>query len=172
MMGAGKVRVMLNPASLEERFQTAVDSLAHAPARARGARRRLSEFQIAIAAMVGIAALCVVIASVRLTDSTIRQSVDRQEAPQRFLAQELSVLRLMAISSRSVVPARLYLGMEECFRSRAPVPFDERRIGEAREVLAACGELEIGRLQAQGGRVMAEEGRRVLREALTSSAPR
>jgi len=82
---------------------------------------------------------------VRLTDSTIRQSVDRQEAPQRFLAQELSVLRLMAISSRSVVPARLYLGMEECFRSRAPVPFDERRIAEAREVLAACGELEIGR---------------------------
>jgi hypothetical protein len=69
------------------------------------------------------------------------------------------------MSSSSVVPARLYLGMEECFRARTPVPFDE---AVAREVLSSCGELEIGRLQAQGGSAMAEQGRRVLGETVSA----
>ena len=156
---------MLDPASLERRFLSEVD---HATAPA-SRRSEPSQFQIVITAMVGIAALAVVIASVRLTDSTIQRSVDEQQAAQRFLAQELSVLRLMAMTSRSVVPARLYLGMEECFRARTPVPFDG---AAAREVLASCGELEIGRLQAQGGSAMAEQGRRVLAETVSAFLPR
>jgi hypothetical protein len=159
---------MLDPASLERRFLSEVD---HATAPA-SRRSEPSQFQIVITAMVGIAALAVVIASVRLTDSTIQRSVDEQQAAQRFLAQELSVLRLMAMTSRSVVPARLYLGIEECFQSRAPVPFDESRADEGREVLAGCADAEVGRLQAQAGTAMADEGRRVLRESLSGFVAR
>src|SRR5690242_3870888 len=127
-------------------------------------RQPLSQFQIAIAAMVGIAAISVLIASLRLTDQAVTRATDAREAPERFVDEQLGTLRLLAMSSPSVVPARLYLGMEECFRARTPVPFDG---AAAREVLASCGELEIGRLQAQGGSAMAEQGRRVLAETVS-----
>jgi hypothetical protein len=148
--------------------ETAEETLPEAE-EAKKRRAPLSQFQIAIAVMVGIAALSVVVASLRLTDQAVVRATDAREAPERFIVEQLGTLRLLAMSSSSVVPARLYLGMEECFRSRTPVPFDER---VASEVLMSCGELEIGRLQAQGGSAMAEQGRRVLRETVSAFLPR
>lgn len=135
----------------------------------RAPRDGLTPFQLALATMVGIAAISVVVASLRLTDASVQRGLDEREAPERFLAQELSVLRLTAMTSASVVPGRLYLGIEECFRARAPVPF---AASAAAGVLATCEELEIGRLQAQGGTRMADEGRRVLRETVSAGAMR
>jgi hypothetical protein len=129
-------------------------------------RRGLSDFQLAIAAMVGIAALLVVIAAGRLTDQAVYRSVEERQAPNRFLVEQLGALRLMAMTSTNIVPARLYLGIEECFRMRMPMPFDEAAAGSG---LAACADMEIGRLQAQGGARMAEEGARVLRDASLST---
>ena len=43
------------------------------------------------------------------------RAVAEREAADWFLASELAVLRIMEMSSESPVPARLYLGIEECF---------------------------------------------------------
>ena len=67
--------------------------------------------------------------------------VAEREAADRFLANELAVLRIIAISSDSPVPGRLYLGIEECFGKSV---------------------VELGRLHAQGGPAMAEKGRALL----------
>jgi hypothetical protein len=49
-----------------------------------------------------------------------------REAADRFLASELAVLRIMAMSSDSPVPARLYLGIEERFGKSVAIPFEGR----------------------------------------------
>ena len=120
----------------------------------------LSNIGLAIAGVVVIVALVVISASFRMTERAISRAVAEREAASRFLAEELSGLRLMAMSSESPVPARLYLGMEECFKKNVAVPFagDEA----ARRIVAACAEMELGRLHAQGGPAMAEKGRGVL----------
>jgi len=70
------------------------------------------------------------------------------------------VLRIMAMSSDSPVPARLYLGIEECFDKSVAIPFEGDEAG--RRTLAACAQMELGRLHAQGGPAMAEKGRALL----------
>jgi hypothetical protein len=153
---------MLDPRSLERRFLGDVALPPPAPAAAKPA---LSKFQLALAAMIAVAALFVIIAAMRMTDRGIYRALEARAAPERFLADELSALRLMAMTGKSVVPARLYLGIEECFKSRVAMPFDEERLDAARQTLDVCADMEIGRLYAQGGAAMADEGRRVLRQA-------
>jgi hypothetical protein len=121
-------------------------------------------FLMVITVMVAVAALAVVIASLRMTDRAINRAVAQREAASRFLADELSVLRALAVTSRSPVPARLFLGMEECFRRAVALPFDTGDLAAARRLVKECAEIEIGRLYAQGGAAMADEGRRVLQE--------
>jgi hypothetical protein len=122
--------------------------------------RPLSNFQLAIAGVVLVAALAVITASLRMTERAIDRAVAEREAASRFLAEELAVLRMMAISSESPVPARLYLGIEECFRKNAALPFEDAEAG--RRTLAECAQIELGRLHAQGGAPMAEKGRALL----------
>jgi|SRR5690242_316900 hypothetical protein len=154
---------MLDPGALERRF------LAEHPAPAKplpAARKpALSEFQLAIAIMIAIAALAVVIAAVRMTDRGIYRAVEEREAPERFLANELAPLRFMAMSATSGIPGRLYLGIEECFKARVAMPFSADDLALGRQTLATCADMEIGRLEAQGGAAMAERGRAVLRDA-------
>jgi hypothetical protein len=129
--------------------------------------RRSSEnttFQIAIGAIIAVAALSVVIASLRMTDRAIDRAVAQREAANRFLAEELSTLRAVAVTSRSPVPGRLFLGMEECFRRGVALPFDTEDVAHGKRLIRECGEIEIGRLYAQGGGAMADEGRRILQE--------
>ena len=57
-------------------------------------------------------------------------------------------------------PYSLYLGIEECFQKNVAVPFESPEAG--RRMLAACAQMELGRLHAQGGAAMAEKGRAVL----------
>src|SRR5918911_698410 len=159
---------MLDPATLERRF------LAEAPARTLPApvrprraapKRSLTEFQLALAILLAIAALAVVIAAVRMTDRAVYRAVEAREAPARFLADQLGALRLFAMTAPNPIPARLYLGIEECFKARVPVPFDDEHLPLARQTLATCADMELGRLYAQGGAPLAEEGQRVLRQA-------
>jgi hypothetical protein len=120
----------------------------------------LTNFYLAIAGIAIIVALAVISASMKMTERSIGRAVEQREAAGRFLAAELSVLRMMAISSESPVPARLYLGIEECFRKNVAVPFDSDEAG--RRTLALCAQMEIGRLHSQGGAPMAEKGRALL----------
>ena len=124
--------------------------------------RRAPHVLLVIAAMVAVAALAVVTASVRITERAVARAAEAREAPARFLAEELTALRLLAMTSASVVPGRLYLGIEECFRKNAPVPFDA---DIARHGLAACAEAELGRLYAQGGAALEQRGREFLAQA-------
>ena len=124
----------------------------------------LSNFQFVIGIIVAVTALAVITASLRMTERAIDSAVADREAASRFLADELSVLRLMAMTSRSPVPARLYLGIEDCFKASVAVPFDHEAPAAARQRLLACAEMELGRLSVQGGRGMADEGRQILRE--------
>lgn len=152
---------MLDPAALERGFD---DELP--PATAQSARKPLlTRFQLALAVMVAVAALAVVIAAMRVADQSVYRAVDAREAPERFLRNELDALRLMAMSSPSPVPGRLYLGIEECFKQRVAVPFDDEQLADAKQTLATCADMEIGRLYAQGGAAVAEQGRTVLRQA-------
>jgi hypothetical protein len=128
--------------------------------KALGKDQTLNNVGLAIAGLVVIVALVVISASFRMTERAISRAVTEREAASRFLADELSVLRLMAMSSESPVPARLYLGIEECFQKNVAVPFESPEAG--RRMLAACGQMELGRLHAQGGAAMAEKGRAVL----------
>ena len=156
---------MLNPGALERRF----DDLPplDAPAAPAAVERKpvVSQFQLVLAVMCAVAALAVVIAAVRVTDHSIYRAVEAREAPERFLANELGALRLIAMTSASPVPARLYLGIEECYKQRVAVPFDEKQVGDAQQALATCADMEIGRLYAQGGATLAAQGRAVLRQA-------
>ena len=154
---------MLDSGALERRFVADLPPLAEPLPPAR--QPELSQFQLAIAIMIAIAALAVVIAAMRMTDRGIYRALEEREAPERFFANELSALRLMAMSSTSAIPGRLYLGIEECFKARVAVPFRADDIALGRETLAACADMEIGRLEAQGGATMAERGRAVLRDA-------
>ena len=81
-------------------------------------------FQIAIGAIIAVAALSVVIASLRMTDRAIDRAVAPRDAANRFLAEERSVLRAMTMTSTSPVPGRLYLGIEECFQRSVAMPFN------------------------------------------------
>jgi len=153
---------MLDPGALERRFLAEQPALAEQlPPR----KRALSEFQLAIAIMIAIAALAVVIAAVRMTDRGMYRALEVREAPERFLANELAALRFMAMSATSGIPGRLYLGIEECFKARVAMPFSADDAAPGRQTLAACADMEIGRLEAQGGATMAERGRAVLRDA-------
>ena len=127
-------------------------------------QRDRKTFHIVIAAIIAVAALAVVIASLRITDRAIDRAVRQREAAGLFLAEELSVLRALAVTSRSPVPARLYLGMEECFKRGVALPFDTNDLAAGRRLLRECAEIELGRLYAQGGGAMADDGRRVLQE--------
>jgi len=161
---------MLDPFALERRFvgdlPAPANDAASAPKRARARRKPVvTQFQLAVAAMLAIVALAVVIATVRMTDRAVYQAVEAREAPARFLADQLGALRLLAMTSPSPVPARLYLGIEECFRARVAVPFDDEHLPLARQTLATCADMEVGRLYAQGGAPLAEQGRRILEQA-------
>jgi hypothetical protein len=154
---------MLDPGALERRFLAEQPALAK-PSPAAG-KPALSQFQLAIAIMIAIAALAVVIAAMRMTDRGMYRALEAREAPERFLANELAALRFMAMSATSAIPGRLYLGIEECFKARVGVPFSEADVQFGRQTLATCADMEIGRLEAQGGATMAERGRAVLRDA-------
>ncbi|HYX81749.1 MAG TPA: hypothetical protein VE714_05105 [Gemmatimonadales bacterium] len=155
---------MLDPGALERRFLDELPEPAGVPASA--ARKPvITQFQLALAIIVAVAALAVVIAAQRVTDGAIYRALEAREAPERFLASELAALRLMAMSASSPVPGRLYLGIEQCFKARVAVPFDDEHSADARQTLASCADMEVGRLYAQGGEKLAEQGRAVLRQA-------
>ena len=139
---------------------TAVPQEHAIPGKALSKDKTLSNVGLAIAAVVVIVALVVISASFRMTERAISRAVAEREAASRFLADELSGLRLMAMSSESPVPARLYLGIEECFKKNVAVAFESPEAG--RRIVAACAEMARGRLHAQGGLAMAERGRGVL----------
>lgn len=122
--------------------------------------KALTGYRLAIAGIGVVVALAVVSASLRMTEGAIGRAVAEREAASRFLGSELTVLRMMAMSSESPIPARLYLGIEECFRKTVAIPFggDEA----ARRTLVTCAQMELGRLHAQGGPAMAEKGRALL----------
>ena len=158
---------MLDPAALERRFLDDLPAPADAPAPPERITPKLvvTKFQLAITIMLAVAALAVVIAAQRVTDGAIYRALEAREAPERLLASELSALRLLAMSSSSPVAGRLYLGIEECFKARVAVPFDEKHVADGKQVLAMCADMEIGRLYAQGGSALAAQGRSVLRQA-------
>lgn len=122
----------------------------------------LSTFHLTIVLIVAVAAVSVVAASFRMTERAIDRAVSQREAAGRFVANELSVLRTMAVTSETSVAARLYLGIEECFRENVGMPFDSEDLSAARRTVASCAEKELGRLFSQGGPAMAEDGRRIL----------
>src|SRR4051794_16754944 len=161
---------MLDPGALERRFVAEVPpapSTVPAPAKPRrmAPKPSLTQFQLALAIMLATAALAVVIAAARMTERTVYQAVEAREAPARFLADQLGALRLMAMTAPSPVPGRLYLGIEECFKARVAVPFDDEHLPLARQTVGTCADMEIGRLYAQGGAALAEQGRRILVQA-------
>lgn len=120
----------------------------------------LTSYRLAIAGIALVVALAVITASLRMTEGAIDRAVADHETASRFLASELTVLRMMAMSSDSPVPARLYLGIEECFYKTVAVPFENEQAG--RRTLVTCAQMELGRLHAQGGQAMAERGRALL----------
>jgi hypothetical protein len=122
--------------------------------------KALAGYRLAIAGIALVVALAVLTASLRMTEGAIDRAVAEREAANRFLASELAVLRMMAMSSESPVPARLYLGIEECFAKSVAMPFESDDAG--RRTLVNCAQAELGRLHAQGGPAMAEKGRALL----------
>jgi hypothetical protein len=114
--------------------------------------------------IVAVAAVSVVAASLRMTERAIDRAVAQREAAGRFLANELSVLRTVAVTSKSPVPARLYLGIEECFKASVAMPFNNEDLSAGHHTLVACAEMELGRLDAQGGAAMANEGSGTLKQ--------
>jgi hypothetical protein len=122
--------------------------------------KALKGYWLAIAGIAVVVAVAVVAASLRMTEGAIDRAVAEREAADRFLANELAVLRIMAMSPDGPVPARLYLGIEECFGKSVAIPFQGEEAGQ--RTLAACAQMELGRLHAQGGPAMAEKGRALL----------
>jgi hypothetical protein len=125
-----------------------------------GKNKVLTGYRLAIAGIALVVALAVLTASLRMTDGAIDRAVAEREAANRFLASELAVLRMMAMSSDTPVPARLYLGIEDCFAKSVAMPFESDEAG--RRTLVNCAQIELGRLHAQGGPAMAEKGRALL----------
>jgi len=123
-------------------------------------RKVFTGYRLAIAGIALVVALAVLTASLRMTEGAIDRAVAEREAANRYLASELAVLRMMAMSSDSPVPARLYLGIEECFAKSVAMPFESEEAG--RRTLVNCAQIELGRLHAQGGPAMAEKGRALL----------
>lgn len=138
------------------------DVITGAGARRVSEHKPLTQFHLAIGVIVVVAALAVITASLRMTERAIDRAVAQREAARRFFASELSVLRITAMTAPRPVPARLYLGLEECFERSVPVPFESEELG--RRTIANCAEIELGRLHAQGGRAMADEGRAILQQ--------
>jgi len=136
------------------------DEVAVAARKSPGKDKPLRGYWLAIAGIAVVVAVAVVAASLRMTEGAIDRAVAERESADRFLARELAVLRIMAMSSDSPVPARLYLGIEECFGKSVAIPFEGDEAG--RRTLAACAQMELGRLHAQGGPAMAEKGRALL----------
>ena len=136
------------------------DEIAVAGKRSPEKDKPLRGYWLAIAGIAVVVAVAVVAASLRMTEGAIDRAVAEREAADRFLANELAVLRIMAMSSDSPVPARLYLGIEECFGKSVAIPFEGDEAG--RRTLVACAQMELGRLHAQGGLAMAEKGRALL----------
>jgi len=136
------------------------DEIAVAGKKSPGRDKPLRGYWLALAGVGLVVAVAVVTASLRMTEGAIDRAVADREAADRFLARELAVLRIMAMSSDSPVPARLYLGIEECFDKSVAIPFEGDEAG--RRTLAACAQMELGRLHAQGGPAMAEKGRALL----------
>ena len=154
---------MLDPGALERRFHDELPAPQDAAPTAR--KPVVTQLQLALAIIVAVPALAVVIAAQRVTDGAIYRALETRDAPERFLTSQLSALRLMAMSSPSPVPARLYLGIEQCFKERVAIPFEDEHVADAKQTLATCADMEIGRLAAQGGSTLAEHGRAVLRQA-------
>src|SRR5260370_606830 len=82
----------------------------------------VTRWQLVRAVMVAVGARAVGIARVRISEQSMYRAVDGREAPEPFLREELSALRLLAMSSPSPVAGRLSLGIEECFKQRVAVP--------------------------------------------------
>lgn len=154
---------MLDPGALERRFDDELPASLDATPAAR--KPVVTQFQLALAVIIAVAALAVVIAAQRVTDGAIYRALEARDAPERFLTGQLATLRLMAMSSPSPVPARLYLGIEHCFKERVAIPFGDAHMADAKQTLATCADMEIGRLEAQGGTMLAEQGRALLRQA-------
>ena len=140
--------------------KTPRDEVAVAGKKSPGRDKPLRGYWLALAGVGLVVAVAVVAASLRMTEGAIDRAVAEREAADRFLANELAVLRIMAMSSDSPVPARLYLGIEECFGKSVAIPFEGNEAG--RRTLAAGAQMELGRLHAQGGPAMAEKGRALL----------
>ena len=133
--------------------------------RPRQAAAPLSTLQLVIIGSILVVALAVVTASLRMTERAIERAVAQREAASRFLTEELTGLRMLAMSSESPVPGRLYLGIEECFHKSTALPFASAEPAMHRHVLSTCADMEVGRLHAQGGAVMADKGRTFLSQA-------
>ena len=106
------------------------DEIAIAGKRSPGKAKPLRGYWLAIAGVAVVVAVAVVAASLRMTEGAIDRAVAEREAADRFLANELAVLRIMAMSSDSPVPARLYLGIEECFGKSVAIPFEGDEAGQ------------------------------------------
>ena len=145
---------------MQDAGTAARDEVAIGDRKSPGSDKPLRGYWLAIAGIAVVVALAVVAASLRMTEGAIERAVAERETANRFLATELAVLRVMAMSSDSPVPARLYLGIEDCFGKSVAVPFESEEAG--RRPLVACAQMELGRLHAQGGAAMAEKGRALL----------
>jgi hypothetical protein len=132
-----------------------------APPSSRGAYE-LTPAQTAMAALLGVIGVCIIAASFRVSDRATLAAREAAEAPARFLNVELAQLKAAAIRGESRVAARLYFGIEECFRSTHAVPFDPENLRRANETLTACAENQLGTLHAAGGSALVREGRLLL----------
>jgi hypothetical protein len=128
------------------------------PQREDEALQKLPAAQISVALGLGIVGICIVAASMKTSDRATMAATAAAGAPNRFLAAELATLKAAAMRGDSRVAARAYFGIEECFRSTHPVPFDEGSFEVGRAVLTACAQNQIGALHAVGGPALASEG--------------
>jgi hypothetical protein len=125
------------------------------------APQKLSPAKIAVAAGLAVVGVCIIAASMKMSDRATMAAMYAAEAPNRFLATELGLLKVNAMSGESRVAARLYFGIEECFRSSHPIPFDQDL---AHAVLIACARNQLGALHAAGGPVLEKDGESLLRK--------
>lgn len=128
------------------------------PERKNKPPEKLTAAQIAVAVALGIVAISIIAASMKTSDRATMAATIASEAPNRFLAAELAQLKAAAIRGDSRIAARLYFGIEECFKSTHPVPLDPEDLEPARTALSACARNQLGALHAVGGPAMAAEG--------------
>lgn len=126
--------------------------------------QKLSAAQIAVAVGLGIVGICIIAASMKMSDRATMAAMYAAEAPNRFLATELALLKVNAMSGESRVAARLYFGIEECFRTSHPIPLDQDNLEPARAALTACARNQLGALHAVGGPALEREGEALLRK--------